>query len=904
MNQGLLWGIGRCSIAIKSAGSEFMKPSQETSEQRLAGLVERFKEETWGKLVEIKIPHLHDQHCQLVGHLIEIFKVQETMKARTLTPTEVQYLQKIVLNIQNFVFYHLREEEEFLERIAFPDVVTHKHSHARFTAQFSTLKQSLEADVEHHVSELFLMIYSWLFEHINTMDTRYSEYYVQMPLAADFPSGEYLLDTIMKSAIDGIVIINDQGIILKFNAAAENLFEYGAAEVIGRNVSTLMPSPFREQHNGYVNRYLQTGEARIIGTIREITGLRSNGQTFPLELSVSQFRGKNTTYFTGILHDITLRKKQEEEIIQARDHLEQMVQERTRELQEKIAANERANVELHLAAKVFENAGEAILITDPEANIVSVNRAYLEITGFDLADVIGQNPRIAKSDRHDQTFFTSMWSTLKTEGKWRGEIWDRRKDGNIYPKWLTITEVRNQEGVLKNYIGIFNDITEVKETERRLENLAYYDSLTKLPNRKLFQVSLDHHVEAAKRSNRMLALLFIDLDKFKMINDTLGHGAGDDLLIQVAGRLLQSVRKSDMVSRLGGDEFTVILTQIGNEESVAHIASNIIQVISDPFFLSGHEATIGASIGISLCPQDGKDVDTLIKNADLAMYQAKSAGRGLFRFFMPEMNALAQHMMRLETNLKRAVVREEFVVYYQAKVDQAHHTIIGMEALVRWLHPEHGLIPPNEFIPMAEDTGLIIPIGLQVLRMAGRDTAKLHQAGYGFLKVAVNLSARQFRQASELLQAIQAVLAETGLPPKALEMEITESMVMGNVEDAIRVMKQIRDLDISIAMDDFGTGYSSLSHLKKLPLQTIKTDRSFIKDIPHSDEDKAIMGAIISMAKNLNLNVVAEGVETEAQLRFLAERGVHWIQGYYYSKPLPFEEFLSFVRAWPYGGGP
>ncbi|MBF0435995.1 MAG: EAL domain-containing protein [Magnetococcales bacterium] len=881
-----------------------MEPSLETSKGYLAELVERFKKETWGKLTEIKIPHLHEQHCQLVGYLIEIFRLQETMKIRSLTESELRYLQKNVLDIQDFVLYHLREEEEFLERIAFPEVVQHKFSHARLTTKFTAIKQLLEADAERHISDLFLLIYSWLFEHINSMDTLYSQYYVQMPLAADFPSNEYLLDTIMMSAIDGVVIINDQGTILKFNAAAENLFEYDAAEVIGRNVSTLMPSPYREEHDGYVNRYLQTGEARIIGTIREVTGLRRNGQTFPLELSVSQFRGKNSTYFTGILHDITLRKKQEEEIIQARDHLEQMVQERTRELQEKIAANERANAELHLAAKVFENAGEAILITDPDGNILSVNRAYLEITGFDYADVIGQNPRIAKSDRHEPEFFAAMWNTLKTEGKWRGEIWDRRKDGNIYPKLLTITEVRNQDGVLKNYIGIFNDITDVKETEKKLENLAYYDSLTKLPNRKLFQVSLDHHVETARRSTLMLALLFIDLDKFKMINDTLGHGAGDDLLIQVASRLAQSIRKSDMVARLGGDEFTVILTQIANEESVAHLADNIIKVLTAPFILSGHEAAIGASIGISLFPQDGKNTETLIKHADLAMYQAKNAGRGVFRFFMPEMNALAQHMMRLETNLKKAVFKEEFTVYYQAKVDQGHHTIIGMEALVRWRHPEHGLIPPNEFIPMAEDTGLIIPIGLQVLRMACRDTAKLHQAGYGFLKVAVNLSVRQFRQASDLLQAIRTILAETGLPARALEMEITESMVMGNVEDAIRVMKQIRDLNVSMAMDDFGTGYSSLSHLKKLPLQTIKTDRSFIKDIAHSEEDQAIMGAIISMAKNLNLNVVAEGVETEAQLQFLAERGVHWIQGFYYSKPLPFDDFLQFVRAWPYGGGP
>ncbi|MBF0423479.1 MAG: EAL domain-containing protein [Magnetococcales bacterium] len=875
-----------------------MDPLNSVEDARLNELVERFRKETWNKLTEIQVPHLHQQHCQFVGYLIDIFRLQETIKFRRLMGRELVHLHKTVVEIQDFVQYHLRDEEEFLDRIKFPDTVAHKAVHSRFSSRLATLSRKLEQDLEHHFPSLFLTIYSWLFEHINSMDTKYSNYYVQMPLAADFPTSDYLLETIMKSAIDGIVIINDKGIILKFNPAAENFFEYDAAEVIGKNVSLLMPSPFSEQHDGYLERYMTTGEARIIGTIREVIGLKRSGITFPLELSVSRFQGLETTYFTGILHDISLRKKHEEEMVRARDNLERMVQERTRQLQEKMEANERANEELRLAAKVFENAGEAILITDPAGDIISVNNAYLEITGYSYAEVVGKNPRIAKSDRHEPEFYEMMWQSLKSTGKWKGEIWDRRKNGQVYPKRLTITEVRSQDGELKNYVGIFNDITEVKETEKQLENLAYYDPLTKLPNRKLFHISLEHHIESAKRAHMGLALLFIDLDKFKLVNDSMGHGAGDDLLMQVSERLTQSVRKSDMVSRLGGDEFTVILTQVSGEDNIAHVATNIIQILQKPFFLSGLEASIGASVGISVFPQDGKDSGTLIKHADLAMYQAKSGGRGIFRFFMPEMNALAQHMMRLETNLKKAVIKEEFEVFYQAKVDQTKMEIIGMEALVRWHHPEHGLIPPNEFIPMAEDTGLIIPIGLQVLRMACRDTVLSHQAGFDWLKVAVNLSPRQFRQAGELLQSIQSTLAQTGLPAKFLELEITESMVMGDVDEVIRVMNKIRELDISITMDDFGTGYSSLSHLKKLPLQTLKTDRSFIKDIPESGEDKAIMAAIISMAKNLNMHLVAEGVETEAQLRFLSDRGVDWIQGYYYSRPLPFDKFLQFVRQW------
>ncbi|MBF0383676.1 MAG: EAL domain-containing protein, partial [Magnetococcales bacterium] len=860
--------------------------------------IDRFKSDVWDKLTEIKVPHLHKQHCILVEYLIEIFSIQEQIKHRDPRKEDLSSILELLIKVNDFVQLHLREEEEFLDQISFPEVTNHKIAHKKFIARFDKIKALATNDPVSYISDLFLLIYSWLFEHINSQDTKYSEFYVQKPMAEDFPSDGYLLEAIMKSAIDGIVIFDKAGKILKFNTSAERMFEYNASEVIGRNLSTLMPSPYREQYDKNLEKYLTTGKVKMMDTISEIVGIKRSGTTLPLELSVSELRGSGAPYFIGIMHDITNRKRQEEEIIKSRDNLEQMVLERTSELAEKIKANEKANAELQLAAKVFDNAGEAILITEPDGTVISVNQAYLDITGFDYADIIGENPRIAQSGQHDKEFYSSMWHTLSTEGIWRGEIWDKKKSGQVYPKQLTITELRDQDGELKNYIGIFSDITNIKETEKKLEELAYYDTLTRLPNRKLFNIRLEHDIRTAERKEQLLALLFIDLDKFKHVNDSLGHAAGDKLLINVAERLTQCVRKTDTVSRLGGDEFTVILTDVEGEENIAHICEKIIKSLQTPFVLSGQQAFIGASIGISMFPQDGNDIAPLTKHADIAMYKAKHGGRGIYKFFSQKMNKSIQRVIKLESNLKKAIQEEQFKVFYQAKVDSVCEQVIGMEALVRWEHPERGIIPPNEFIPVAEESGLIDQIGLQVMKIACRDTVLLNEDGFGPLKVAINLSGRQFNKPDELIETISDTIKETNLSPENIELEITESMIMGDVEESLVVMKQIRELGISIALDDFGTGYSSLNYLKKFPIQTLKTDRSFIMDIPDSEEDVAIVSAIISLAKNLKMSVVAEGVETKRQLAFLEDLGAMTIQGYYYSRPLPFNEFRDFLKNW------
>ncbi|MBF0621156.1 MAG: EAL domain-containing protein [Magnetococcales bacterium] len=724
---------------------------------------------------------------------------------------------------------------------------------------------------------------------------------------ASFKSGSIVNDSrclaaLMISAVDSIIIIDSCGIIQGMNPAAEKLFGYSMEEIIGQNISKLMPSPHRENHDGYLARYLQGGDTQIVGVIREIEGLKKDGSPVPLELSVSEFKIDDTIYFAGILHDITNRKKTELELLHAHEGLEKRVQERTQalqqttiQLQKEIQERTEAVNELKLAAKVFENASEAILITDANTTIIEVNNAYLQITGYEREEIIGANPRILKSGQHEKAFYQKLWSHVEKFDEWTGEIWDRRKNGQAFPSRLTINAVRDNDDNLTNYVGIFSDISEIKAGEQRLEKLAYYDPLTHLPNRLLFKERLVHEINKADRSKIRLAVMFIDLDRFKNVNDTLGHAAGDKLLIIVGKRILSCLRRSDTVARLGGDEFTVILNGIDREEDIAHIAESIINALQRPAILSGQEVFIGASIGIGLFPTDGEDFDTLTKNADIAMYQSKKAGRGVFRFFKEEMNAWTTHQLQLESNLQRALERDEFRVVYQPKICIVSHQVVGMEALIRWQHPEHGLVSPGEFIPLAEETGLIGPMSDWVMKTAFAQTHKWNQTLETPLSVAVNLSARQF-QSANLIETIQDHLNTSGLLPHLAEIELTESMMIADLDAAIETLTNIRKMGVKLAMDDFGTGYSSLNFLKKLPITTLKIDQSFIRDLKFNSPDETIVAAIIAMATSLKLDVVAEGVEKLEQLNFLSQHGCPTIQGYYFSPPLGPDKFIEEVQ--------
>jgi diguanylate cyclase (GGDEF)-like protein/PAS domain S-box-containing protein len=560
---------------------------------------------------------------------------------------------------------------------------------------------------------------------------------------------------------------------------------------------------------------------------------------------------------------------------------------------EREAERRRAAAQLALAAKVFEQSSEGISITDADCNIVTVNQAFTTITGYSEAEVLGRNPRILASGRHDKDFYRVMWNAINTGGSWEGEIWNRRKDGSVFPEWLSISRVLDSDGRVTEYIGIFSDITEHKKAEEDILRLAHFDALTGLPNRALLNDRVSHALSIAQRSQKPMAVLFLDLDHFKNINDTLGHHVGDELLVEMAKRLQSLVREEDTVSRLGGDEF-VLLLPTSDVAGAAHVAEKLLETVARRYEHEQHELVITASIGIAMYPEDGEDFEALAKYADMAMYRAKHDGRNRYRFFTQEMQARSSRNLQLENALRRALERGQLQLHYQPQIAVGNGRVIGVEALLRWTHPELGNVSPAEFVPIAEDSGQIAAIGEWVLRTAVRQMRTWMDRGIAPMIVAVNLSAVQFRQPS-LPELVTRIVTEENLPPQYLELELTEGVAMDDPLAAIAVMNELHRRGIRMSIDDFGTGYSSLSYLKRFKVYKLKIDQSFVRNLTKDPEDKAIVNAVISLAKSLGLQTIAEGVETEAQLAFLREQGCHEIQGYYYSKPLPPDQLEVFV---------
>ncbi len=554
----------------------------------------------------------------------------------------------------------------------------------------------------------------------------------------------------------------------------------------------------------------------------------------------------------------------------------------------------KTEAELRIAAVAFESQ-ESLLITAPDSTILRVNQSFVEETGYTSEEIIGQNPRLFRSGHHDADFYRVMWDTIKRTGKWQGEVWDRRKNGEIYPKWLTISAVKGRDGQITNYVGSHIDISERKAAEGRAQYLAYHDSLTGLYNRFSLNESLTQALSAADRNKETVALMLLDLDNFKAINDTLGHAMGDLLLVDVAKRLCASVRQSDFVARLGGDEFIVMLTELETMNDVAYVAEKILNNVSQPYSIEGHELRTSTSIGICFYPDDATDCQDLIKNADVAMYHAKSRGRSNYQFFNEEMQQVALRRICIECDLRIALEKKQLLLYYQPQLDLRSGKLVGVEALIRWQHPEKGLVSPVEFIPVAEETGLIVPIGDWVLQEACRQLAEWRANGIVHINMSVNLAASQFADAA-LPGRIQQIIAEYELPPGSLDLEVTESMTMRSPTEAVEMMKALTGYGQSLSIDDFGTGYSSLSYLKLFPISTLKIDRSFVKDIETDMNDASICDITVLLAHKLGMKVVAEGVETEAQLKYLLSIGCEKIQGYLISKPLPADQATSFIR--------
>jgi diguanylate cyclase (GGDEF)-like protein/PAS domain S-box-containing protein len=678
-----------------------------------------------------------------------------------------------------------------------------------------------------------------------------------MPGACQMAAEAQIIDQIHES----VITMDVAGYITGWNKSAEQLFGYSAAEALGRHILFLYADPDAEDDDdSFHNAFLENGSREI-----EVRRRRKSGEIFwaSLQLSLMRNAAGDPSGLIGYLTDITPRVEAEKK--------------------------------LRLQSRIFEHSAESIIITDPARRILQVNPAFNRITGYAEDEAVGRMPEFLRSDRHPQAFYDEMWAQVEREGSWHGEVWTRRKSGEDFPSWASISLVRNREGQVCNYFSIFTDITERKEAEERIRYLAYYDSLTGLPNRTLLYKLIDQALTEARRNRLHGAILFIDLNRFKPINDSLGHGVGDHLLQQIAERLRTAVRNEDVVARLGGDEFVVALFDIARREHAAIVAKKILAALDPPIQVGQHELSVGAAIGISVYPRDGDDTESLLRMADIAMYRAKKDGADNYIYFDHEMNQRAVERLRIESGLRRAIEQGELTLHYQPKVDIATGRIVGAEALVRWHQPERGMVSPNEFIPVAEESGLVTHLSAWVLDNVLSQARAWHDAQLPAVKIAVNLSARDF--APGLAERVKELLARHAMPAHWLELEITEGTLTHSSEQVIAMMDALVAQGVTLALDDFGTGYSSLAYLKRFPIKTLKIDKSFVTGIPYDDSDCAIAGAIVDMAQRLGHRVIAEGVETVEQLDFLKGLGCQEIQGHHFSPAVPANEFAAMLRA-------
>ncbi|MBF0460727.1 MAG: EAL domain-containing protein [Magnetococcales bacterium] len=644
----------------------------------------------------------------------------------------------------------------------------------------------------------------------------------------------------------------------------------------------------REKLQNHLTRIiLRTGQAGLAPEFRVVAEYDINDYREKTELTSQKLIGVVTIALRGF-RDLLAIQRLSSQKREAEERLEMA----TRIFEGALTA---AEEQLNITKMVLEHAVEGVMITDAQGTILSVNPAFCAITGFATAEAIGQTPRILRSNRQDVPFYRDMWQKIAEQGYWKGDIWNRRKNGEAYPQLTTITAIRDQAGKAHRYISVFHDLTPLQARDQALHYAGQHDTLTGLPNRELFMDRLSQAIGHASRSGTRLLVLFFDIDRFQNVNNQWDYICGDQLLQEIAGRLREFIREGDTLARMEGDAFAFILREVRQPEDALVLVNKLVKSFARPFIIEQTELLITISIGITLYPDDGEPPLSLIKNAEIALTRAKNSGRNTYQFYKPTMGDQVDRRLLLEKNLRSALENQEFILHYQPKVQVRSKRIVGMEALVRWNSPHSGMISPGEFIPVAEESGLIIPLGEWILATACRQTQAWLAAGHGPLKVAVNLSPRQFRQPG-IYAMIARTLQETGLPPDSLELEITESMLVDNVEEAIQLLDRLRSLGLSIAMDDFGTGYSSLSYLKRFPIQSIKIDQSFVRDLPQQTDDRAIVQAIVAMGKSLRLLVVAEGVETQEQWNFIEENNIDEIQGYFYSRPLSADAFVHFLQ--------
>lgn len=661
---------------------------------------------------------------------------------------------------------------------------------------------------------------------------------------------------ILDSAGDGIYGIDANGLTTFINPKGALMLGWDSQELIGRSIHELA------HHTYHDGRHYPGDECPTHKAILEGRVIHVNDEVFWCK-DGSHFHVEYTS--TPIIDDGVINGA----VVVFRD----------------ISQRRRDEERLRMTATVFENTTEGIIITDPDTRIISVNEAFSTITGYSTEESLGRKPSMLKSGRHDVHFYEAMWDSINREGQWFGEIWNRRKNGELYPEWLNINVVRDEKGQVSHYVGVFSDITTIKQSELDLEFLAHHDPLTELPNRMLFEDRLSHALQTAHRQQGMVALLFLDLDRFKIINDTMGHQCGDTLLQMVAERLQGCLREQDTVARLGGDEFTIILENIHDIDEITAVAKKIQAALASPIYIDGQQFYITTSIGISLYPNDGTNSEALVKNADTAMYRAKEKGRNNHEFYSAELTASALQHLSLDTGLRHALERDEYFLLYQPQIDLHGGKIIGFETLLRWRHPTQGVIGPDSFIPHAEETGLIVPIGEWVLHRALQEYGEWMAKGLPPVRLAVNLSSKQLFN-ENFPAFINTLLEESGMPAERLELELTESQLMGHAEEAIHLLRNLKQRGVHFSIDDFGTGYSSLNYLKRFTIDKLKIDKTFIEHLPDDQDGAEICKAIIALAHSLNLEVVAEGIEKIEQLNFLRQNQCHIGQGIMLGRPV------------------
>ncbi|MEJ2508523.1 MAG: EAL domain-containing protein [Gammaproteobacteria bacterium] len=665
---------------------------------------------------------------------------------------------------------------------------------------------------------------------------------------------EQELSTILESMQDTYFRIGRDGKVMRVSASVYELLGYHPKDLTGHGIDSLYVEP--QQHRRFVHSLSVLG-----GRIQNLeAALRHRDSSTVWVSTNAQYvrdAGGRVVGVEGTARNVTDQK--------------------------------RAEAERHKLASAVEQTADSVTITNREGVIEYVNPAFEAVTGYSSAEAVGSTPAIVKSGRHDPQFYHKLWETILTGEVYNEVFVNQRKDGSFYYEAKTITPIKDEHGRITHFVSTGKDITEQMQTQEKLQYLAHHDALTGLPNRMLFLDRVEQALARAHWHERLVALMFLDLDRFKTINDSLGHDFGDRLLALIGERLHQSVRDGDTVARFGGDEFVVLLDDIASETDIAQLAERVLELLAPPFNIDGRELYMTASIGISFYPNDGADSKTLMRHADIAMYRAKDLGRNTFKFFSDEMSARAFEYLTLENSLRHALEREEFELYYQTQVDVTSRRIVGVEALLRWRHPERGLVQPSDFVPLLEETGMIVPVGEWVLRTACRQLAQWQRQGATGLRMGVNLSARQFNE-PRLGRNIERIVAECGVDARYLELEMTESVFMRHAPATTQTLGALHDLGVRLAIDDFGTGYSSLNYLKRFSIDTLKIDRSFVGDIITDADDAALTAAIIAMARSLSLEVVAEGVESEAQAAFLHAHGCHCMQGFYFGEAAPAAE--------------